>query len=126
MNKVTFTEDAPTPIGPYAQAVRAGTTLYCAGQIPVDPKTGELVSGNAADQTRRVLDNLFAVLEANDLSASNVVKTSVFLVDMADYPAMNEIYASYFENHVPARTTVAVAGLPGGARIEIDAVAVAN
>ena len=126
MNKITFTEDAPTPIGPYAQAVRAGSTLYCAGQIPLDPKTGELVSGNAADQTRRVLDNLFAVLRANDLNASNVVKTSVFLVDMADYPAMNEIYASYFENHVPARTTVAVAGLPRGVRIEIDAVAVAN
>ena len=126
MNKITFTEDAPTPIGPYAQAVRAGSTLYCAGQIPLDPKTGELVSGNAADQTRRVLDNLFAVLRANDLNASNVVKTSVFLVDMADYPAMNEIYASYFENHVPARTTVAVAGLPRGVRVEIDAVAVAN
>jgi 2-iminobutanoate/2-iminopropanoate deaminase len=126
MNKITFTEDAPKPIGPYAQAVRAGSTLYCAGQVPLDPKTGLLVSDNVADQTRRVLDNLFAVLGANDLSANNVVKTTVFLVDMADYPAMNEVYASYFEAEAPARTTVAVVGLPRGARIEIDAIAVAN
>lgn len=126
MNKITFTEKAPTPIGPYSQGVRAGSTLYCAGQVPLDPKTGQIVSGDAAEQTRRVLDNLFAVLAANDLSSTHVVKTTVFLADMADYPAMNEIYANYFQANVPARTTVAVAGLPRGARIEIDAVAVAN
>ena len=126
MNKATFTENAPTPVGPYAQAVRFGSTLYCAGQIPSDPKTGEIVPGDVAEQTRRVLDNLFAVLAANDLSANNVVKTSVFLADMADYPAMNEAYAGYFKSHLPARTTVAVAGLPRGARVEIDAIAVAS
>lgn len=126
MNKVIFTEKAPTPIGPFAQAIRAGSTLYCAGQVPLDPKTGQIVPGDVAEQTRRVLDNLFAVLTANDLGASTVVKTTVFLIDMADYPAMNDIYASYFKDHLPARTTVAVAGLPRGARIEIDAVAVAN
>lgn len=126
MNKMTFTENAPKPVGPYAQAVRAGSTLYCAGQIPSDPKTGEIIPGDAAEQTRRVLDNLFAVLAANGLNADNVVKTTVFLADMADYPAMNEAYAGYFETNVPARTTVAVAGLPRGARVEIDAIAVAN
>lgn len=126
MNKVIFTENAPAPIGPFAQAVRTGSTLYCSGQIASDPKTGELVPGDVAAQTRRILDNLFAVLGANSLGASNVVKTSVFLVDMADFAAMNEIYASYFGSHTPARTTIAVAGLPRGARIEIDAIAVAN
>lgn len=126
MNKVIFTENAPAPIGPFAQAVRTGSTLYCSGQIGSDPKTGELMPGDVAAQTRRVLDNLFAVLAANNLGASNVVKTSVFLVDRADFAAMNEIYASYFDVHTPARTTIAVAGLPRGARIEIDAIAVAN
>ncbi|HKP93864.1 MAG TPA: Rid family hydrolase [Chthoniobacterales bacterium] len=89
MNKVTFTENAPKPVGPYAQAVAAGSTLYCAGQIPTDPKTGEIVAGDVGEQTRRVLDNLFAVLAANDLKGDNVVKTTVFLANMADYAAMS-------------------------------------
>ena len=125
MNKLISTEDAPAPIGPYSQGIRAGSTLYCAGQVPLDPRTGQLVSGGVAEQTRRALDNLFGVLRANDLAAEDVVKTTVFLSDIADFPAMNEVYATYFPGRAPARTTVQVSGLPRGARIEIDAIAVA-
>jgi 2-iminobutanoate/2-iminopropanoate deaminase len=116
----------PAPIGPYSQAIRAGSTLYCAGQVPLDPKIGQLVSGSIVDQTRRALDSLFAVLGAAQLSADNVVKTTVFLIDMGDFPAMNEVYARYFPRQAPARTTVQVSALPRGARIEIDAIAVAK
>lgn len=126
MNRIIFTEQAPGPIGPYSQAIRAGSTLYCAGQVPLDPASGEIISGNIAEQTRRALDNLFAVLGADRLSADNVVKTTVFLIDMADFPAMNEVYALYFPRQAPARTTVQVSALPRGARIEIDAIAVAK
>lgn len=126
MNRIIFTDQAPAPIGPYSQAIRAGSTLYCAGQVPLDPASGEIISGSIAEQTRRALQNLFAVLGADRLSADNVVKTTVFLVDMADFPAMNEVYALYFPRQAPARTTVQVSALPRGARIEIDAIAVAK
>jgi 2-iminobutanoate/2-iminopropanoate deaminase len=126
MNKIISTPAAPKPAGPYSQAIRSGSTVYCAGQIPIDPKTGELVANDIALQTRRVLQNLRAVLSAQGMSLLHVVKTTVFLADMRDYPAMNEAYADTMAGHLPARTTVEVSGLPRGARIEIDAVAVAE
>lgn len=126
MSKTISTADAPKPAGPYSQAIRAGATIYCAGQIPLDPKTGELVADDIATQTRRVLANLRAVLGAEQLSFEHVVKTTVFLTDMGDYAAMNAAYAKVLAGHTPARTTVQVSALPRGARIEIDAIAVAE
>lgn len=125
MKKVISTPNAPSPVGAYSQAIRAGSTLYCAGQIPLDPKTGQIASTDMAEQTRQVLNNLRAVLAAQGLEARHVVRTTVFLADMADYAVMNETYAQYFSDEPPARTTVQVPGLPRGARIEIDAIAVA-
>jgi 2-iminobutanoate/2-iminopropanoate deaminase len=114
---------APAPVGPYSHAVRTGDLLFCSGQIPLDPATGQLVSGNIQSQTERVLENLKAILAHEGLSLANVVKTSVFLVDLADFAAMNEVYARYFTSDYPARSTVQVAALPKGARIEIEVVA---
>jgi 2-iminobutanoate/2-iminopropanoate deaminase len=126
MKKIISTLDAPGPAGPYSQAVRAGAFLFCAGQIALDPKTGQLVSKEMAQQTRQVLDNLCAVLAAEKMTPRNVVRTTVFLQNMADYEIMNEIYSTYFAEGAPARTTVQVSGLPRGARIEVDAIAVAD
>jgi 2-iminobutanoate/2-iminopropanoate deaminase len=117
------TEKAPRAIGPYSQAVIAGDTIYTAGQIALDPETMELSGGDVASQTDRVLRNLAAVLEAAGSSLRHVVRTTVYLIDMADFPAMNEVYSRHFGDHRPARSTVAVAALPKGARVEIDAVA---
>src|SRR5262245_22821972 len=114
---------APQAIGPYSQAVRAGNLLFLSGQIPIDPDGGELVSGGIEAQTRRVLDNLSAVLEAAGASLSDVVKTTVFLVDLADFSAFNQTYAGYFTAEPPARATVQVAALPKGARVEVEAIA---
>ena len=114
---------APAPVGPYSHAVRTGDLLFCSGQIPLDPATGQLVSGNIQSQTERVLENLKAILAHEGLSLANVVKTSVFLVDLADFAAMNEVYARYFTSDYPARSTVQVAALHKGARIEIEVVA---
>jgi 2-iminobutanoate/2-iminopropanoate deaminase len=118
------TPDAPRAIGPYSQATRAQGLLFTAGQVGFDPATGELVDGGIAGQTERVLQNLRAILEASGLSMTSVVKTTVFLVDMADFAEMNAVYAHAFGEHRPARSTVAVAALPRGARVEIEAVAV--
>ena len=118
------TPNAPRAIGPYSQAVRANGLLFTAGQVGFDPSTGELVDGGIAEQTERVLANIRAILEAERLDLGSVVKTTVFLVDMADFGAMNTVYADAFGDHRPARSTVAVAALPRGARVEIDAVAV--
>lgn len=126
MRKIISTLNAPKPVGPYSQAIRAGSALYCAGQIPLDPKTGELIANDISTQTRQVLQNLRGVLEAEKLTLQHVVKTTVFLADMRDYAAMNEVYGDAFGGGVPARTTVAVSDLPRGARIEIDAIAVAE
>ncbi len=117
---------APKAIGPYSQAIETtgARTVYCSGQIPLDPATGELVAGGIEEQTSRVLENLSAVLAAAGAGFQHVVKTTVFLVDLADFPKMNEIYARAFAHHPPARSTVQVAALPRGARIEIEAVAV--
>jgi 2-iminobutanoate/2-iminopropanoate deaminase len=117
------TSGAPRAIGPYSQALRAGGFLFTAGQVGFDPATGELVDGGIAEQTRQVLQNIRAILEAGNSGLAQVVKTTVFLVDMADFAAMNEVYAEVFGTHRPARSTVAVAALPRGARVEIEAVA---
>jgi 2-iminobutanoate/2-iminopropanoate deaminase len=117
------THHAPRPIGPYSQAVECGRELYCSGQIALDPQTGEMVSGDAAAQAERVLENLGAVLCAAGYEWANVVKTTIFLVDMSDFPAVNAVYEKYFGATKPARSTVAVAALPRGARLEIDCIA---
>lgn len=118
------TPGAPRAIGPYSQATRANGFLFTAGQVGFDPATGELVDGGIAEQTARVLENLRAILSAEGLPLSSVVKTTVFLVDMNAFAAMNEVYARAFGDHRPARSTVAVAALPRGAQVEIDAIAV--
>jgi 2-iminobutanoate/2-iminopropanoate deaminase len=117
------TAQAPRAIGPYSQATRSGGFLFTAGQVGFDPTTGELVDGGIAEQTRQVLRNLTEILKAAGLELSDVVKTTVFLVDMADFTPMNEAYATAFGEHRPARSTVAVAALPRGARVEIEAIA---
>jgi 2-iminobutanoate/2-iminopropanoate deaminase len=117
------TPEAPRAIGPYSQAIVDGRMVYTAGQVALDPGTMELVPGGVVEQTERVLTNLRAVLAAAGSGLHRVVKTTVYLVDMADFGAMNEVYARHFGDHRPARSTVAVAGLPKGARVEIDVVA---
>ena len=121
---VVTTDNAPKAIGPYSQAIVAGDTIYTAGQVALDPKTGELVGKTTAEQTEQVIKNLAAVLEAAGSSLHNVVKTTVYLADLADFSAMNEVYARHFGSHTPARSTVQAARLPKDARVEIDAVAV--
>lgn len=119
--------NAPKAIGPYSQAVRAGGFVFCSGQIPLDPATGELLSGDISQETTRVLENLKAVLSAAGVGLEKVVKTTIFLADMNDFAAVNAVYGSYFTGPVlPARATVQVAKLPRGVRVEIDAVAVAS
>lgn len=117
------TDAAPAAIGPYSQAISSGDLVYCAGQTPVDPATGALVDGSVADQTRRCFANLFAVLDATGLGPDDVVKVNVYLTDMADFAEMNGSYTEHFAAPYPARTTVAVAGLPLGARVEIELIA---
>ncbi|HEY1729395.1 MAG TPA: Rid family detoxifying hydrolase [Candidatus Baltobacteraceae bacterium] len=114
---------APNPIGPYVQAIAANGMLFCSGQVALDHTTGKLIEGDVGAQTRRALLNLAAVLSAGGASLSDVVKTTVFLVDMNDFAAMNQVYAEVFADSPPARSTVAVAALPAGARVEIEAIA---
>jgi len=120
---IVRSEAAPAPVGPYSQAVKVGGWLYASGQIPLDPQTGQLVQGGIEHETRRVMDNLSAVLAAAGASFQQVVKVTVYLTDMQDFPAFNAVFAGYFPSDPPARATVAVAALPRGAHIEIDAVA---
>lgn len=117
------TTGAPKAIGPYSQGIMVGDFVFTAGQVALDPATGELVAGGIADQTTRALENLRAVLAAAGTSPSQVIKTTVFLVDMADFGQMNEVYGRFFGSHRPARSTVAVAGLPRGALVEIEVIA---
>jgi len=117
------TDRAPSAVGPYSQAVRVGDFVLCSGQIPLDPAAGTIVEGDFAAQARRVLDNLAAVLAAAECSMADVVRTTIYLTDLADFAGLNEIYAGYFEAPFPARSTVQVAALPRGARVEIDAMA---
>ena len=123
MKKAIATVDAPAAVGPYSQAIASGSLLFCAGQIPLDPASGSLIAGDVTAQTERVCQNIRAVLSANEMSFSNVVKTTVYLLTMDDFAAMNAVYAKHFPEPFPARSTVAVAGLPKGARVEIEVTA---
>ena len=124
MKEIISTENAPGAIGPYSQAIKANGMLFCSGQIPIDPATGEFVEGGVAEQTEQVFKNLIAVLEAGGASLDTVVKTTVFLADMNDFGSMNEIYARHFDTNKPARATVQAARLPRDARVEIECIAV--
>ena len=115
--------DAPKAIGPYSHAIRAGELLFISGQVPIDPATGNLIDGDITAQTRRVMANLAAVLQAGGLSLHNVVRTTIFLADMSDFAAVNAVYGSFFSEPYPARATVQVSRLPKDARVEIDAIA---
>ena len=123
MREAVSSPQAPPAIGPYSQAIRVGGFLFVSGQIPLDPATGTMVDGDLAAQTHRVFKNLSAILAAAGASFDNVVKTTVYLADMNDFPAMNEIYATYFSTPAPARATVQAARLPRDARVEIDLIA---
>jgi 2-iminobutanoate/2-iminopropanoate deaminase len=121
--QIVATDAAPKAIGPYSQAVWAGDTLFCAGQIPLDPATGNLVAGGIAEQTTRVLENIKGLLASQGLEFANVVKATVFLSDMNNFGAMNEVYGRYFTRDFPARSTVQVARLPKDAVVEIEVIA---
>ena len=124
VKEIVATERAPRAIGPYSQAVRSGNLLFASGQIPIDPATGEFVAGGIAAQTEQVLQNVSAILEAAGAGLDQVVKTTVFLADMDDFTAMNEVYGRFFGENPPARATVQAARLPRDARVEIEAIAV--
>ena len=124
MREIVSTDKAPGAIGPYSQAIKTNGLLFCSGQIPTDPSTGEFVSSDITEQTEQVLKNLSAVLEAGGTSLANVVKTTVFLADMSDFAAMNEVYGKYFGENKPARATVQAARLPRDAKVEIECIAV--
>jgi 2-iminobutanoate/2-iminopropanoate deaminase len=123
-NQVIATADAPKAIGPYSQAIVSGDLVFTSGQIPLDPRTQEMVQGDVRAQAERVMDNLRAVLEASSASFAQVVKTTIFLVDLADFAAVNEVYGKRFPGAPPARSTIQVAALPKGARVEIEMTAV--
>ena len=124
--RVIATPNAPAALGPYSQAIRTGELIFCAGQAGLDPASGKLVEGGVQEQTRRVLQNLSAALEAAGSSLSRVVKTTVFMVNLDEFKAMNEVYAEFFPSAPPARSTVQVSRLPAGALVEIEAIAIAN
>jgi 2-iminobutanoate/2-iminopropanoate deaminase len=123
MKKIILTENAPAPIGPYSQAVQHGNLLFCSGQIPLDPKSGNVVGTTVSEQAEQVMKNIDAVLKKAELQFSNVIKTTIFLTDMNDFAKVNEVYAKYFTAEPPARSTVAVAGLPKGVKVEIEILA---
>lgn len=121
--QILMTKSAPAPVGPYSQAVESGGFLFCSGQISIDPATDEVLKGGVKEQAELVLKNLGALLSAAGLGFEHVVKTTIFLVDMNDFAAVNEVYATRFSKDPPARSTIAVAGLPKGVRVEIEAIA---
>jgi 2-iminobutanoate/2-iminopropanoate deaminase len=121
--KVISTDKAPAAIGPYSQAIQAGNLLFCSGQIPLDPVSGEIVTGDISRQAEQVMENIAAVLSAAGGGFADVVKATVFLVEMSDFGAVNEVYGRYFSAHKPARSTVAVKALPRGVLVEIEVVA---
>jgi len=125
MKKVIATGDAPKAVGPYSQAIAVGNLLFCAGQIPLDPVSGDLVGADVTAQTERVCQNIAGVLHANGMTFAHVVKSTVFLTDLANFAAMNAVYAKYFTEPFPARSTIQVAGLPRGAMVEIEVTAAA-
>jgi 2-iminobutanoate/2-iminopropanoate deaminase len=124
MKTVISTAEAPAAIGPYSQAIAVGSLVFCSGQIPLDPATGKLVGDDISRQTERVLQNIAAVLGAEGIGLENVVKTTVFMTDLAKFDEMNLVYGQYFPRQSPARSTIQVAGLPKGANVEIEAIAV--
>ena len=124
--EVIHTEEAPAAVGPYSQAIKTGNMVFTAGQIPLDPATMKMIEGDIQDQTRQVMTNLGKVLKAAGASFGSVVKTTIFLQNMSDFPKVNEVYATYFTDAPPARSTVAVAELPLGAHVEIEAVALTS
>lgn len=123
MKKIYRTDKAPAPVGPYSQAVEAGGFLFCSGQIAIDPKTGTVMTGPIEEQAKQVLENIHAVLVEAGLGFQNIVKTTIFLTNMNDFAAVNEVYSRYFSEQPPARSTVAVAGLPKGVHVEIEVLA---
>ena len=127
MNKeIITTSGAPKPVGAYSQAVKYGNFLFISGQIPLEPETGEVISGDFTDQTRRVLNNIMAILDASGMSAENVVKTNVYMTDLANFSIVNEVYAEFFKSDPPARAAVEVSKLPLNVEIEIECIAVAE
>ena len=125
MKRVIATTEAPAAVGPYSQAIAVGNLLFCAGQIPLDPATNEIVGTDVTAQAERVCQNIAGVLKANGMTFANVVKTTVFLTDLAQFAALNAVYAMYFTEPFPARSTIQVAGLPRGAQVEIEVTAAA-
>jgi 2-iminobutanoate/2-iminopropanoate deaminase len=125
MKTIVRPDQAAPPVGPYSHAVRVGNLLFCAGQIPLDPATGAMVTGDVRQQSQRVMENIKLILESEGLSFEHVVKTTVFLTDLNDFAGMNEVYARYFQRDYPARSTIQVAALPRGARVEIEVIAYA-
>ncbi len=123
MKTIIVTDKAPAPVGPYSQAVEAGGFLFCSGQVSIDPKTNAVFTGAIEVQTKMVLENISAVLEKSGLGFQNVVKTTIFLTSMNDFTKVNEVYGSYFTEQPPARSTIAVAGLPKGVNVEIEVIA---
>jgi 2-iminobutanoate/2-iminopropanoate deaminase len=124
--KVHLSPKAPKPIGPYSQAIEANGFVFFAGMIPLDPATGEIVKGDVTAQAKRVMENISALIETTDLTFENIVKTTIYLTDMNDFNAVNEVYGQHFKAAPPARTTIAVAGLPRGAKVEIEVIACRN
>lgn len=123
MKQIIHTDHAPKAVGPYSQAVRIGDTLYCSGQISIDPKTQEVFTGDIKVQTEMVLNNIEALLKSQNLNFGHIVKTTIFLTSMSDFATVNEVYAKRFSAHPPARSTVQVAGLPKGVNVEIEIIA---
>ncbi len=124
MKEIIYTNEAPEPVGPYSQAVLVGNTLYCSGQIAIDPATGQLIEGNVTKQTHLCLKNIKNVLKVSKMGITNIVKVSCFLKEMSDFAEFNKVYAEYFTDNKPARSCVAVKDLPKGALIEIEVIAV--
>lgn len=122
--EAVLTKDAPAPIGPYSQAIKVGNLLFCSGQIPLDPVTGVMVPGDVKEQTKRVMENIEAVLKAGGATFDHIAKTTIFLKSMGDFPLVNEIYGTYFKGTPPARSTVEVARLPKDVSVEIEVLAV--
>jgi len=121
--KIWLTKEAPAPIGPYSQAVEVEGLMFCSGQIPIDPATNQVIAGGVREQTELVMKNVSAVLASADLNFSHVIKTTIYLTNMADFATVNEVYAKHFKDAPPARSTVAVAGLPKGVQVEIEVIA---
>lgn len=123
MKKIIYSENAPNPVGPYSQAVQLESFLFCSGQISIDPKTNEVFTGDIKKQTEMIMSNIEAVLKAADMTFDHIIKTTIFLTDMNDFGAVNTVYARYFTQEPPARSTIAVSALPKGVNVEIEVVA---